>query len=943
MLGPLDARVDGASVVVDTRKALAILTLLAVERRPYARDELAAMFWPESDEESARGALRRTLSVLRAGLGERWLRVDRTVIALDMAGVQLDLATLEGAQGSSDRTLLSHAAEAARGPFLAGFSLRDSPDFDDWRATQGAAVERMVATVLDRLSAAAELAGDLVGAVAAAARRVDLDALDESAQRRLMTLLVRSGDRAGAIRQYRTSVAILERELGVSPLAATTDLYESIRDSRLDPVLAQVAAAPVPVARRLPLVGRDAELAALLRTHADSTPSGRLVLVTGEAGIGKTRLGEALADIVEGNGGTTLLARAWSAETAIPYGPIVELLRAGIGRPDASDRLARLPPRALVDLERLVTLPPMLAVRAPVGSTAADPGGPQVVATEDRSAARVRMLDAVAEALSALVGGPIPGVIIVEDVQWADDATREALTWLARRLNDRSLILVLSWRPEDLDDRGLAFAARLEEVAAIDPLRLQRLDRSAVTAMVEAVPTANRAAIEVDVVVEESEGIPLYVVEALAAASGRSSDGPHHGVRALLRERLATVGEMASQVLAAAAVIGRSFDLATVRAASGRTEDETVAALEELVRRGIVRELGDGGSLAFDFAHAKLRDTAYEGTSLARRRLLHRRTAELLRSMPGAAQDRGRLAQIARHERSAGRDADAAEAFREAGVRSRSVYANREALEHFETALALGHPDIVGLQLTIGELRTMVGDYAGASAMLEAAAAVASERDLPAIEMSLGLIHVRRGDLDSAASHLDAAIESLEDRDGAERAMLARVLVERGLVALRARDLERARGCAGDALVMAEEAKDPAAVGAAHRLLGLVARERGDLVVARAELERSVALASGDPDGATAIAAGNSLALVEAAAGDRAAAIDRLERALGACQRTGLRHLEAAVENNLADQLHAVGRVEDAMDHLKRAVVIFADVGGTPGELEPELWKLVEW
>ena len=101
-------------------------------------------------------------------------------------------------------------------------------------------------------------------------------------------------------------------------------------------------------------------------------------------------------------------------------------------------------------------------------------------------------------------------------------------------------------------------------------------------------------------------------------------------VHALLRERLGSVGETATQVLSAAAVIGRSFDLATVRAASGRSEEETVDALDESMRRGIVREVPGGGTRSYDFVHGRMRDAAYEATDLARRRLLHRRAAEAL-------------------------------------------------------------------------------------------------------------------------------------------------------------------------------------------------------------------------------------------------------------------------------------------------------------------------
>ena len=131
-------------------------------------------------------------------------------------------------------------------------------------------------------------------AIEAARRRVELDPLDEAGQRRLIDLLARSGDRAGAIRQYRSLVALLDHELGVAPLRETTDRYESIREDRPG-VAAPVAPAAIPALPGLPLAGRDRELAAIVAAARDARPDGRLVVVEGEAGIGKTRLGEAVA------------------------------------------------------------------------------------------------------------------------------------------------------------------------------------------------------------------------------------------------------------------------------------------------------------------------------------------------------------------------------------------------------------------------------------------------------------------------------------------------------------------------------------------------------------------------------------------------------------------------------------------------------------------------
>jgi DNA-binding SARP family transcriptional activator/tetratricopeptide (TPR) repeat protein len=941
VLGPLEVIVDGSPVRVDTRKALAIVALLAVEGRPYARDELAAIFWPESDDESARGAFRRTLSVLRSALGERWLRADRATVSLATgADVTLDLALLDAAAARGDHEGLVEAAALARGPFLAGFSLRDSPDFDDWRATRAVSVERRVVDVLERLTAASEAAGDSGGAADAASRLVELDPLDEPARRRLMAILARSGDRAGAIRLYRTTVATLERELGVLPLAETTALYEAIRDERFAAPLGVAHAAhepgttPAPGAgadtavgadapTALPMVGRDAALARLVDAHATAAVDGRIATIRGEAGIGKSRLAEALAAAVAERGGRVLAARAFPGEGAIAYAPVAELLRAGLAQGGAVQRLGAMPDVVLAEVARLVALPPELAVR-------------ESPSFAESPAARARLLDAVTAVAATLVAGPVPGLLIVEDIQWADDASREALRYLARRLAGRPLLLVLTWRAEELDAAGDTFADAVDALAGTVSIPLDRLAPTDVAVLVAALGAGALGWDPTDLATE-SEGLPLYVVEALAAGPGVAGDAPR-GVRALLHDRVARVGETATQVLAAAAVIGRTFDLGTVRAASGRSEDETIDALEELVRRAIVREVDRAGEPAFDFGHARLRDAAYEEIGLARRRLLHRRVAEVLRT--GGRQDVARLAQIAGHELAAGRDAAAADAYREAGLLARAVFANREALEHLTAALALGHPDLVGLELAIGEARTALGDYAGAVAALEAAAAASDEAAVARIELRLGRVHARRGDATAAASHFDAALEGTPDP--AERAAL---LVERGAVALRAGDLALASSLATDAGALAETVGDPRVDASIARLAGLVAHREGDAEAAATALSRSLAIAVsvGDDDPGPAIAARNALALVEAERGDRAAAIRLLEEALAECRRTGEPHLEAAVENNLADQLHAAGRTEEAMAHLKRAVALFAEVGGRPGELEPEIWKLVSW
>jgi DNA-binding SARP family transcriptional activator/tetratricopeptide (TPR) repeat protein len=937
LLGPPEVLVNGRPLRVDTRKAIAILALVAAEGRAFARDELAALLWPDSDDMAARGALRRTLSTMRAAIGDGPLVIDRSRVDIDRRMVRVDLDIVDAAMRSQDRPTLAAAAGLARGAFLAGFNLRDSPEFDDWRATRSVAAERAVLTVLDRLTVAAEADGDIPAAIAAASRRLDLDPLDERGHLRLMDLLVASGDRSAALRQYRVCVATLERELGVEPLVSTTARYVAIRDgsgadstpsnaattgSRGEAVPGHVPdPVPDPVAPpAFPLVGRAASLETLgvLRAAAGASGDGRVVALVGEAGIGKTRLATEFAAAVRADGGAVLATTAYPAERAIAYGPVVEWLRGAMALPDAADRLERLAPPTRAELARLLP--------------AIEPHG--WASPADGPGAHARLVGAIADGLTILLAGETPGVLVLDDVAWLDASTREALDFLVRRLAGRPIVLVVAWRAGDMDPDGQAFVDRLLAAPGAHRLELARLGRDEVATLVAATSDGAADPAVVDRLADASEGLPLYVVEALSAGHGAIPDALPTRVSTVLRGRLAVVGDPTIQVLVAASVIGRSFDVATVRHASGRTDEETIDALDEGVRRGLIREAPAG----FDFVHGALRDLAYTDTSLARRRLLHRRVAEALRLDLGGSgrEDLARLVLIADHERAAGRDAEAAEAYRQAGARAADVFANADAIAHDEAALALGHPDTAGLYVAIGDLRTRTGDYAGAIVALEAAAALARPDRLPRLEWALARVHLRRGDLVAADHHLEAAADTGPDDD----ALAARLWVDRSVIHRRRDDPTGAAMAARTALAAAERARDPVAAGAARRMLGLAALDAGDARGAIGELETALAAAGQDPDPTARIAAGIGLAMATARSGELTRALRYGDDALAECRRIGDRHLEAAVENHLADLLHDAGQDDAALEHLHRAVAAFAEVGGDPADPDPGIWML---
>jgi DNA-binding SARP family transcriptional activator len=249
LLGPPRISVDGRPLVVDTRKAIALLAYLAIVDRPIGREPLVELLWPEADPDDGRGALRRTLSVLRTGLGGSWLAVDRRQVAVVREGVDLDVARFRSAIRAPDRSALAGAVAVYEADFLEGFSLRDSPAFDEWQLLEAEALRGELAGVLRRLLTLDAGSGRLEDAVGWARRLVGLDPLDEAAQRALMELLARSGDRAAAIRQYRECARVLEAELGVAPGPETEAAYQAILEAPELPAALAVAgpAAPAPV------------------------------------------------------------------------------------------------------------------------------------------------------------------------------------------------------------------------------------------------------------------------------------------------------------------------------------------------------------------------------------------------------------------------------------------------------------------------------------------------------------------------------------------------------------------------------------------------------------------------------------------------------------------------------------------------------------------------
>lgn len=948
LLGPPHVTVDDEPLEVDTRKAIALLARLVVDGAQ-RRDTLAPVLWPDSDGTHARAALRRTLSALNKGLDGRWVDADREEIRLETDGLWADVTAFEDGLDRADvhghepdatcqdcLDALEEAVALPRGDFLEGFHLRDAPPFDDWRSVEDERLGRRLRGALDRLISIHTHRGDLDVALGHGRRRLELEPLHEPTHRRMMLLHAWKGQRGEVMRQYRECVWVLQEELGVAPLERTTELHDAIIAGRAPdrpapspprPVHRPSADTPHPAP---PLVGRSRQLDQLRSAHEASRRSAHVVLVEGEAGVGKTSLIGAFLDELDGSSVPVASVRCYEEERQVAYAVAGELLRSAV---------ATRPPNEVPDAwisEAARLAPELLRLRPDL-----QPSG-----AVETSEGRRRLLEGIRQVIAGTLGGAEPGVIAIDDVQWADDASLAALAYVLRRSEDLPLCVVLGSRTRRLPPEH-SLPQVLDELGVDDravSIELGRFDRERLRDLIETMGVSVDRDVT-DRLARESEGLPLLAVEYLHALEEDDKADPWRtptGIRNLLERQVNRLSDGAQQVLSAAAVIGRSFDLDMLLDVSGRDLEEAIDALEELTSANIVAEIGGGDGPRYDFRHHKLRDIAYDGTSAARRRLLHGRAATgLEKRRHRGPQGRTSAGVLAHHLRAAGRKDEAARTFVAAAEEALELSAHAEAISHLRAALELGHPEREMVHRELGDLLTLRGDYSGALHAYSAAAAHTEDPvDRARIEHRIANVHERSGDWASADAHIDAGLEALPD-DGSVF-LRARLLTDRALVAYRRGDTAQARRQAERALVLAADDADELTHAQALNILGMLARAEGDPVAATDRLEDSLSVARRLDDPTARIASLNNLSLAYADRGEPAAGLELAKTALGLCRRQGDLHREAAILNNVADLLYRAGQRDEALDYIKRAVAIFAEIG-EPDDHEPEIWKLVDW
>ncbi len=670
----------GEPIPLPRKKAQALLAYLALrpaETQP--RDKLAALLWGELSDDRARHGLRQCLVDLRkalSSLAPSALVIEPECERLEPHGLEVDVAVFERLVRDGSTAALERAVTLYRGDLLEGLGIRE-PGLEEWLLDQRERLRELAVEALARLLAHRIRDGAGEPAVETALRLLALDPLQEAAHRALMRLYAGLGRRGAALRQYQLCVDLLQRELGVEPEAESSQLYQEILQA--PSTLPSAAPSPRWAASGAPsLVGRDPELERL-RAACDDAWNGRaaVVLLSGEAGIGKTRLIEALVGEVLGRGGRALVGHAHESEQILPFGVWIDALRTGgvvaelLAQPATGGAWRR-------DLERLL---PELATAEPAEALAED---------------HVRLFEALTRAVERAATAQ-PVLVVLEDLHWADDMSLRMFAHLSRRAAQWRVLLVGSARPEEMVDAPALrrLVAELGRASDLVTLTLSRLSSPATLALVAALARSGTAPEAIERLGESiwraSDGNPFMVVETMRELGDRGelnalpqdlATPPR--VRELIESRLERLGDRARELAAVASVVGREFDFELLRAAAGLTGAETAAGVEELVTRRI---FGVTGELV-DFTHDQIRSVTYAALLPPRRRLLHAAVAEALERSSEQDRDAHALA-LGVHWREAERWELAFDYFAEAGRAALERVAHREALASFDAALAL--------------------------------------------------------------------------------------------------------------------------------------------------------------------------------------------------------------------------------------------------------------
>ena len=664
LLGELQLATKGREVALPaSKKTRALLAYLVATGGPHRRQWLCDLLWEGPND--PRGELRWSLAKIRPLLdmgGRVRLETSRSWVGFAPSAAKVDLITArESLDDIANASLTSLRAALAlfRGEFLDGLDLPACYRFQAWCLAERAALSKLRLAALDAL--VNRLSDSPEEALTQARALVAIDPLTEGGHVHVVRLLGRLGRRREALEEYEWAHQLLEREMGAASCEALERARRAIKPKSFAPLQEQgreelpeakssenQVACGCPPRNSMALVGRRAErvqLEQLVSAAVDgrSTP---LLLITGEPGIGKSRLLEYLVERMTMSGAFCLTGRAFEAEAVRPYGVWSDALRA-IPADTIPDEVG----------QGLLLLRP-------------DMGQPPTIPVD-----RARFFEAILSLLHHL-SRQKPLLVVLDDLQWFDEASSALFHYVARSMLASNIgLLACAFRPGELEDnpavsRTLQTLERDEQVLRL-PLAV--LSAAETAQLVQAV----NPEVDVAAIAGESEGHPLFALE-LARTFREGHHRPGRSLQAVIAQQFDMLGDPCRGLVAWAAAMGRALGPELLVRLAGLEMPVLLSALEALERRGILRTVnGD----RYDFVHDLVRRVAYQRISQPRRKLMHAQIAQVLAERVEGEEELA--SDLAHHAELAGEHALAARACVLAGERSLRLFANVEA-----TALA---------------------------------------------------------------------------------------------------------------------------------------------------------------------------------------------------------------------------------------------------------------
>lgn len=924
----------------DRQKTRSLLKLLLTRPgRAFSRDEILDALWSGAPPEAAERSLRVTVSLLRRVLQPNLERGSDSRYVLrrlpgylfdHKADCEVDVWEFEEhqrkAKSARERERLEEAIEEYRAglTLLGGDFLSEEP-YEEWAMEAREEWRERHLAVLSDLAECLARRGRYTEAIEACNRALNVDRYSEELHRRLMLYHYCAGEQTLALQTFRTYTRMLKEELGAAPSPDIIGLME------------QVAARDVPgvdTLRRYPrprrplkfpyslshtyFAGRDREYALLAERLREATEgAGGAVAVEGEAGVGKTRLVEELLGYAQACDVRVFSGRCYERELGPPLEPVTEALGLHPSEDETNSQIAGLE-------------------------------------EESRYLWRAELHEGSARIYGALTRrviqesrGDRNGLILfVDDVQWADPATLDFLSYLAKRISGERILLTFTYRREQAPELS-EWLAGLAERRVVSTLSLNRLSLEDLTQILGRM--SSRAFHELSSLASflhrESEGNPFYVIEYLrwlieAGAvevntrrriCGLKSEALREnvlpsGVRSLLRARFSGLSGEARELLELTAVVGRNFDLGLLRGAASRTEADISGIIEPLMSSGLIFETPDEG---YYFSHDKLRQTLYEDLGGRRRQELHLHVARALQ------RDGGDPAELAHHYLRAKKWRPALENLTLASRKAEDSHAWNTASENYARALEVVEklPDSEEERFELLSARERLLEHmdrreervAAVQEMFDLARRL---KDRPRVAEA----QVRRIGVLMALSNPDGATEAgreavaifRELRDKAGEARAHRELgyvrwvhqdyagaLEANLQALLIhRDLGYRRGEAGDAGNIAH-----------------VYRGMGDLDSALRWNEEAILIDRELEDKLGESFRLNSIASIHQERGDLEAALSLHHKSLTLLEDLGIKNLKVTQHINCGRLYLSLGAPEDALEHFRYAARLGRETG----------------